>query len=175
MANPSGMMVAALYESEDRAMVVLDMIHQMSSAETIKIIDAAALVKDVNGKIHVHETKELTVAKGSRRGALVAGIVGAIFPPAFVASTVVGGGIGALIGKMRDTGIPNSDIEEIASHIENGKAAVLVLAEEPWVADVENALKGDEATLIRQPIDDETLKQLYLAHPEKHQSHEATT
>jgi uncharacterized membrane protein len=163
MSEVNGTLVAALYQSEDRAMVVLDMIRRMSQEETIKIVDAAALVKDLNGKIHVHESKELTVKKGARRGAVVAGVVGAIFPPAFIASAIVGGGVGAVIGKLRDSGIQNDTIKELSNQIETGKAAVVVLVENAWVAPVERALKSNEATLIIQPIDDETLKQLYLA------------
>ena len=170
MTELSGKLVVALYESEDRAMVVLDMIQQMSHAETLKIIDVAALVKDLEGKIHVHETKELTVKKGARRGAVVAGLVGAFFPPAFIASAIAGGGLGAVIGKMRDSGIKNDAIKDISDQIEIGKAAVMVLAEDDWVAPVENALKSNEAKLIVQPIDDETLKQLYLASHSDHPS-----
>lgn len=164
MADVSGKLIVALYSSEDRATVVFDMIHQMNQMETIKVIDAATLVKDIDGKIHIRETKELTVKKGARRGAVVAGLVGAIFPPAFLASAVVGGGLGAAIGKLRDTGIKSDDFKAIADQMDVGNAAVLVLAEDDWVAPIENALKSNEAKLIVQPISDEVLKQIYLSH-----------
>jgi uncharacterized membrane protein len=163
MAEKTGSLVAAVYTSEDRASVMLDTIQQMHNATTITIIDAAAINKDADGKVHIKETKELTTGKGARRGALVTGLVGLVFPPSLIASVVVGGGIGALMGKLKDSGIKHDSMKEIANQIGDGQSAVVVLAEDAWVPQIEQALKGNEAKLIVQPIDDETLKQLYLA------------
>src|SRR5688572_13090464 len=88
MAEKTGSLVAAVYTSEDRASVMLDTIQQMHNATTITIIDAAAINKDADGKVHIKETKELTTGKGARRGALVTGLVGLVFPPSLIASVV---------------------------------------------------------------------------------------
>jgi uncharacterized membrane protein len=165
MAEQQGTLIAALYSSEDRAVVMLDEIQRMSHVETIKVIDAAALVKDLEGKIHVRETKELTAKKGARRGAVITGLVSVLFPAGLIASAVVGGIGGAVIGKLKDSGLKNDTIKGIADRIEIGKAAVLVLADdEDSIVRVQQALKANEAELIVQPIDDETMKQIYLAH-----------
>ncbi|HYJ13136.1 MAG TPA: DUF1269 domain-containing protein [Thermomicrobiales bacterium] len=165
MATQQGTLIAALYASEERATEMLDEIKRMSHADTITIVDAAVLVKDQDGKIHVRETKELTARKGARRGAVITGLVSVFFPAGLIASAVVGGIGGAVVGKLKDSGIKNETIKGIGDQIGVGQAAVLVLVEEEdSIAGAQNALSADEAELIVQPIDDATMKELYLAH-----------
>ncbi len=164
MAEQQGTLVAAHYQSEDRATVMLDEIQRMSHGETISIVDAAALVKDLDGKIHVRETRELTTKKGARRGAVIAGLVSVLFPAGLIASAVAGGIGGAVAGRLRDTGLKSDTMAGIAERIEVGKAAVLVLAtDEVSIARLQQALVANQGELIVRPIDDETMKQLALA------------
>jgi uncharacterized membrane protein len=98
-------MTVAIYTSTADGQEILDALNDLERQGTIKLIDAAMLTKSEDGKLHVAETEELTTRQGAKRGALVLGVVGLIFPPSFLASVLVGGGIGALIGRMRDTGL----------------------------------------------------------------------
>ena len=97
-------LVAAKYENDDRAHVILDMLEQMNHAGKIKVNDLAIVAKDPDGKLRTVETRELTAKKGAKRGAIAAGILGVIFPPSLIVSVVAGGAIGAAWGKLRDTG-----------------------------------------------------------------------
>jgi uncharacterized membrane protein len=155
--------MAAVYPDRDKAKVTIDMLQQMHRAVTITLLDAALLTKDDQGKIHIEESKELTTGKGARRGAIIAGAFGLIFPPSLIASALAGGAIGAVAGRARDTGIKHDRLNQFAEQLEPGKAAVVALAEDEWVLPIQQALVGYEGTLITEPLDEETQKAIYVA------------
>jgi uncharacterized membrane protein len=148
-------LLAAVYADEERARTILDMVEQMHRANTITLADAALVTKDQTGKVHIQETRELTGRKGARRGAIIAGVIGLIYPPSLIGSIIAGGGIGALAGKLRDTGVKTGELKLIADSLDAGKAAVVVLAADEAVGRTALALEGYDGVLIRQPISNE--------------------
>jgi uncharacterized membrane protein len=127
------------------------------------LVDSALITKDEDGKLKVEETTELTTRKGARRGAIITGVLGIIYPPSLLGSVLVGGAIGAVAGRLRDTGIKNPQLKEIADRLEPGKAAVIALAEDWSTPKVQGALAGYEGSLVIQAVDEATLKELYMA------------
>jgi uncharacterized membrane protein len=163
MANKPVQLLAAVYPDEEHAKTTIDMLHEMHRAANIDLVDSAMITKNADGKLKVHETKELTTAKGARRGAIITGVIGLIYPPSLIASALVGGAIGAVAGRIRDTGIQNPKLKEVADKLEPGKAAVVALVDEPSTLAAQNALAGYEGTLVIQVLDEETVKELYKA------------
>jgi uncharacterized membrane protein len=153
-------LMAGVYADHERGKVILDMLQAMHREGTITLVDAALLTKTDDGKLHVSETAELTGRKGARRGAVIMGVIGLIYPPSFIATVIAGGGIGALAGKLRDTGIKKDEMREISERLEPGKAAVLALAEAESVPAIEKALQGYEGQLLTQELGAETAEDL---------------
>jgi uncharacterized membrane protein len=147
--------VSAVYPDEERADSILDMLHQMHRAATINLEDAAIVVRESDGKLHIKETKEVTTAKGAKRGAIIAGIFGVIYPPSLIASVLVGGGIGAIWGKIRDTGIKNSSLKQIGDTLQPGQVALVALADIDSAPKIELALQGYDAKPVRTPLSTE--------------------
>jgi uncharacterized membrane protein len=156
-------LLAATYPDLEHAKVTFDMLQNMHRAANIDLVDSALVRKDEKGKIKIEETTELTTGKGARRGAIITGVFGLIYPPSLLGSVLVGGAVGAIAGRLRDTGIKNPRLKEIADQLEPGKAAVIALAEDWSTYDVQRALEGYEGTLVIEPIDEETMKELYKA------------
>src|SRR5262245_21699015 len=145
-------LLAAVYENEERARTIADMLEQMHRAATITLEDAAIVTKDQQGKLQIHETREVTTGKGAKRGAIAAGLFGLVFPPSLIVSAVAGGAVGALWGKLRDTGIKTKSIKDLGDAVQPGKAAVVALVDEASVHATEVALKGYDGELIRQTL-----------------------
>jgi uncharacterized membrane protein len=156
-------LLAAVYPDTEHAKVTFDMLRNMHRASTITLIDSALVTKNDDGKIKIEETTELTTGKGARRGAIIMGVFGLIYPPSLLGSILVGGGVGAVAGRLRDTGIKNPQLKEIADQLEPGKAAVIALADDFSSVDVQRALEGYEGTLIIQAVDEQTMKELFKA------------
>jgi uncharacterized membrane protein len=155
-------LMAAVYPTHEQAKTILDMLQRMHRANTITLKDAAVITKDSKGKVKLEETAELTTREGAVRGAIVTGVLGLIYPPSLIVSLLAGGVIGGLIGRVRDTGIKNANLKEIADRLEPGKSAVIALGEGEWVDEIQGALKGWEGALITHALTEEEAKQIYL-------------
>jgi uncharacterized membrane protein len=143
-------LLAAVYADQDRAQTICDMLEQMHRATTISLDDAVTVTKGADGKLQIHETREVTTGKGAKRGAIAAGLFGLVFPPSLIVSAIAGGAVGALWGKLRDTGIKTKSIKELGDRLEPGKAAVVALVDQASVHATEKALEGYDGELIRQ-------------------------
>jgi uncharacterized membrane protein len=143
-------LLAAVYADEDRARTICDMLEQMHRATTISLDDAVTVTKGSDGKLQIHETREVTTSKGAKRGAIAAGLFGLVFPPSLIVSAVAGGVLGGLWGKLRDTGIKTKAIKDLGDKLEPGKAAVVALVDQASVHATETAMQGYDGELIRQ-------------------------
>jgi uncharacterized membrane protein len=143
---------SAVYPNEEQAQTILDTLDKMHRATTITLKDAALVSRTGDGKIHVKETREVTAGKGAKRGAIVAGIFGIIYPPSLIVSVLAGGALGGAWGKLRDTGIKNSSLKGVGDDLAPGQFAVVALAEQEWIPQIENTLQGFEAHPILTPL-----------------------
>ncbi|MCP4308365.1 MAG: DUF1269 domain-containing protein [bacterium] len=126
---------------------------------------AMAYIKD--GDVEIDQTRELTQAKGAKRGAgigLVAGFV--IGGP--IGAAVVGGGIGALVGRKQDAGVSNELMESLQSRLTNGQALVFARAE-GWNANLAADFARDHGgadQVYTATVSDETESDLIAAYNE---------
>jgi uncharacterized membrane protein len=159
-------LIAAVYLDQERATTILDMLEQMHRANTITVVDLASVEKGEDGKLKIVETREVTAKKGAKRGAIAAGIFGLIFPPSLIASALVGAAVGGAWGKLRDTGLKSSSIEELGQSLEPGKAAVIVLVPPESVQATERALQGYDGQLVTHTFSAAESEQIQAASSE---------
>jgi uncharacterized membrane protein len=108
----------------------------------IDLIDAAVIVHTADGKVKFEETADPSGKKWAKRGAIAGGVVGLIFPPSIIVSAAVGGGAGGIWGKVRDKGFKDDDLKEIGESLPPGTSAIIVVAEDRMVAQLERGLEG---------------------------------
>ena len=107
-----------------------------------KVVSVEALVlvtRTDDGKIHIKDNAH-SVAAGSAIGAVGGALLGLIFPPALLATAALGAGVGAGAGaavKQLEKRQVKADVEQTLSP---GSSGIVVLLEERWVNEVENAL-----------------------------------
>jgi uncharacterized membrane protein len=134
----------AAYDNEVGAKQSLKDFQAMHREGSIDLIDAAVIVRDAGGKVKFEETADPSGKKWAKRGAIAGGLVGLIFPPSIIASAVVGGGAGGIWGKIRDKGFKDEDLKEIGNDLTPGTSAIIAVAEDRMVAQLESALGGYE-------------------------------
>jgi len=156
-------LIASIYPDQEHANTILETLQKMHRASNITLVDAALVTKDEDGKVHIDETKEVTTAKGAKRGAIIAGVFGLIYPPSLIVTVLAGGGIGGLWGKMRDTGIKTGDMKVIADDLQPGSVALIVVAEPPSVPSIERAMEGWGGQLVRHGFTEEESDQIEQA------------
>lgn len=89
--------------------------------------DAAVIRQDAKGKVHYHETGDMSTGKGAGAGALIGGILGILGGPAGIA---LGVGAGAAIGAAAahgDAGFRDESLETIGVALQPGTSAVAAI------------------------------------------------
>jgi uncharacterized membrane protein len=160
MSDHKVTMLAATYPDEEHAKTTLDMLERMHQGLTITLKDSAMITRDADGKVKIHESKEVTTKKGAKRGIVVGAVLGVIYPPSLLMSGALGGAIGGLLGKVRDTGIKNPRLKEMADRLQPGQAAIVALVADETLAAAQGALKGYEGTLVSEPVSEEMMNRI---------------
>ena len=136
--------VVAAYASEDGAKAALKDFQAAERAGAINLVDAAVVVHTAEGKVRFDETADPSGRRWAKRGAIAGGVVGLIFPPSIIASAAVGAGAGGIWGKVRDKGFKDEDLREIGESLPPGSSAIIAIAEDRMIAQLEQALAGYE-------------------------------
>jgi uncharacterized membrane protein len=132
----------ATYDTEHGAAAAVKDFQAAQRDGAIDLIDAAVIVHTAGGKVEIEETADPSGKKWAKRGAIAGGVVGLIFPPSIIVSAVVGGGAGGVWGKIRDKGFKDADLKEIGNSLPPGSSAVIAVAEDKMVEQLERALGG---------------------------------
>ena len=134
-------------DSPAKAEEVFDLAGDLAKQELLQLQDAAYAYRDAKGKVRIHQAVSLTGA-GAASGALWGTLIGMLFLMP-VAGLAIGAGTGALTGKLADVGINDDTIKQIGSQLEEGKAAVFLLARSATVDRVIDAIKPYNPTVIQ--------------------------
>lgn len=89
---------------------------------------SAVVAKTDDGKVRFVETHDQTAAQGALKGGTLgalAGLAGILFTPVAILGMPIGAGIGALVGKLRDTGFKDEDLRGLGADLEAGSSALL--------------------------------------------------
>ncbi|WP_116245434.1 DUF1269 domain-containing protein [Nocardiopsis sp. FIRDI 009] len=133
----------------------LDIASELGKQELLKLEDAAYVYKDAKGRPRIHQTVNLTGA-GALGGALWGTLIGLLFLNPLL-GMAVGAASGAVAGKLSDVGIDDDMIKRIGSELDQGRAAVFLLAQSATRDRVVSAFKPLHPTVIQTNLahDDE--------------------
>jgi uncharacterized membrane protein len=144
MSSDTVEIFVAAYATEQGAHAALKDFQAAKRAGAIDLIDAAVIVHTAEDKVKFEETADPSGKKWAKRGAIAGGVVGLIFPPSIIASAVVGGGAGGIWGKIRDKGFKDEDLKEIGESLPPGSSAIIAIAQDRMLDQLEQALGGYE-------------------------------
>lgn len=125
MADEPVFVYIAAYDSEEDAQADYWVLVDLHSSGVVGTYDAAVVTKDGEGKVHVHKHEKPT-QHGAWTGLGVGALLGILFPPTILASAVVGGITGGLIGHLW-RGMSRSDVKELGETLDAGQAALVVV------------------------------------------------
>jgi uncharacterized membrane protein len=133
--SDSTFILVATYPDEAAAQDDYQVVKNAHAAGLVGSYDAAVVTKGANGK--VHENKDETSTRhGSWWGIAAGAAVGAIFPPAVLASAAVGGVAGGITGHLAG-GMSRSEAKQLGDFIDPGQAGLVIVGE----SKVEDAMK----------------------------------
>ena len=160
MSEGSLQVIMATFPDGESASDALENLSQRVKDGEINIVDAAVIEKDMDEKIHVNDTGDVSTGKGAAIGGIIGGVLGLIAGPA---GAVILGGTGAVIGgalTRGDEGMSDESLREIGEGLKSGTSAVIAIVEEVWVKEVETYLAKSANDVTVQTLSAEILKQL---------------
>jgi uncharacterized membrane protein len=139
------------FHTPDGAKNVLAKLQELQKQHLIEIQDAAMVTWPEKKKKPKTEQAVPLVGLGALDGAFWGMLFGLIFfVPLFGAA--VGALTGALSGHFQDYGIDDDFIKEVRDKVTKGTSALFLLTGDVTLDKVEDALKGEKATLIRSNL-----------------------
>ncbi len=135
------------YESDVKAEEVRLALLKMQKEYLIDLRDAVVVVRDEAGKVKLRQMYNLTAA-GAVSGGFWGTLVGMIFlNPLF--GMAIGAAWGALAGSLRDVGIDDSFMKELADTLKPGSAALCVLVHQMTPDKVVEEIQKFGGTVIK--------------------------
>jgi uncharacterized membrane protein len=141
------------YPEEETAKEVLERALDLQKEYLIDLEDAAVVVRDTKGKLHVTTTDHMT-EMGALGGLFWGALIGLIFlVPLFGAA--LGGLYGAVFGKLGDMGIRESFKRQVADLVQPGTSAILFVVRKMTPDKVLEELAPFGGTVLRTSLDHE--------------------
>ena len=125
MAGAAPTFLAVAFDTAAEAEEGLKAVRALGGEDGVSVEDAAVVVRMADGRLELHQTKELAAGEGAVAGGsvgLVAGLLLGGPVGAALVGIVAGGGWG-----LRDTGIPDDRLRQLGEKLEPGHAVLCVL------------------------------------------------
>jgi uncharacterized membrane protein len=137
-------LVAIAFDDSHSAFEMRAALVKMQKEFLIEMEDVVVVSKDENGKVKLHQAVSLTAA-GAVGGAFWGMLIGLIFLNPLLGAAI-GAGSGALAGKLRDLGINDQFMKDLAESFKPGTSALFVLIKKVTTDKVLDELKHDNFT-----------------------------
>ncbi len=139
------------FDGSGRARDILDRLRELQEQHLIQVFDAAVVTWPTGKKKPKTEQAVPLVKIGALDGAFWGLLFGLIFlMPLFGAA--FGAVAGAVSGRFRNYGINDNFIKEVRERVTEGTSALFLLTGSVTLDKVEEALSGEQATLIRSNL-----------------------
>ena len=127
MADKDLFVFVARYSDEEEAQLDYETLKELHAEGVVGSYDAAILRKGADGTVDIRKHEKPT-QHGVEAGVVVGALAGILFPPALIASAVVTGVAGGLIGHFWK-GMSRADMKELGEFLDESEAALVVIGE----------------------------------------------
>jgi uncharacterized membrane protein len=118
-------LIVITFNDTDQAGKAFEALKKAQSGGSLKIDDAAVIVKQESGKVEIKNQLDTGVKWGAVGGGLVGLLLASIFFP--VAGLAIGAFGGALIGKSLGLGVDKKFVKDVTEGLKPGSSALFVM------------------------------------------------
>ena len=138
------------FNDEHKAFELRAELVKLQKEYLIDMADVVVVTKDDKSKVKLHQAVNLTAA-GAVGGAFWGMLIGLIFLNPLLGAAI-GAGAGALSGKLRDVGISDNFMKELAETFKPGSSALFVLFRKVTPDKVLDQLKGFQGKILKTSL-----------------------
>jgi uncharacterized membrane protein len=170
-----------------RASQVLNQLSAMDDDWTVDLHDAVAVYRDVNGKLRVDQSYQMTTGEEAGWGGVWGALIGSILAipftggasaataaGAFAAGALGGGVLGAGVGALDasnwkdEYGIPEDFVQQVGTMVQPGDSAIFALLRSADPAVLAEQFRGYGGTILRTTLSSEQQAKLQRVLSAKH-------
>ena len=118
-------LIVLAFDNMEEAGKVHEALVQGKKDGVMQIDDAAVVVKDMDGKVHVKNQVARGTWTATGVGGLLGLLIGTIFFP--IGGLIFGLAGGALVGRMMNLGVDGKFVKDVEAEIKPGTSAIFVL------------------------------------------------
>lgn len=122
--------------------------------------DAAIVHKEDGGKVRIIQTKDVSTAQGAISGSWWGLLAGLFIPGGPLLGAAVGAALGGVFAKMRDIGIDDDQMKQMAEQLEAGESAVFLLVTECHQVRALHEVARFEARILHSTADPDLVDQV---------------
>ncbi|MFN8455032.1 MAG: DUF1269 domain-containing protein [Anaerolineae bacterium] len=160
MSASTELLVLAFAE-EGKAHKAMQTLQRMVDDGRISLRNVVILVKNKDGRVSAKETGDIGLKHGALFGAIVGGLIGLVGGPVgAVVGAVAGATTGGVAAHAIDFGFPEEYLADLQASLQPGGSALIVLAEEMWVAKIIEGLSQFDGHVIRHVLQEEVAAHL---------------
>jgi uncharacterized membrane protein len=167
-------LIVVTYDNEYSAQETMNVLRSLNDNWIVDLHDAIAVERDVNGKLNVLDSYQMTSKEGAGWGVLWGTLIGSlIFAPltagmsaaaaagAVVAGAAGGATLGGLTGAATasfdkdDFGLSEDFVDQVSEQIKPGNSAIFALAETDHPDQAANFFRGTGGTVLRTTLSPE--------------------
>jgi uncharacterized membrane protein len=153
-------LIVSVYNSQGTASDVLAQLKKMADDKYLEIRNAAVLVKDEDGHVHLKDDEDVGAGAGALFGAITGGLIGLLGGPAgAVVGAVAGAATGGVTASIIDMGYSNDQLKELQASMPANSSALIVLVQHKWIEDLVKELEKSRGKLFRHELTPATLNQ----------------
>ena len=150
--------IVVTFDDPARAGQVRDEITSMQKESQISLDDSAVVVKDADGKIHVHNEMDSGVKTGVIGGSLVGVLIGGLLFP--IAGLLVGALAGAGIGALAHVGVDKKFLQDVEESMQPNSSALFLIVRGANPGPVITVLSQFKGKIYHTSLSDEDEKAL---------------
>lgn len=164
----SNHLVVLAFDTVDEAEQVHQALVKAKNEGLLSIDDAAVVVKDVDGKVHVKNQVSRGTWISTGVGGALGLLIGSIFFP--IGGLILGLASGALVGRTMDLGVDGKFVKDVGEQIQPGTSALFVLTRQENAAAVLAVLRQFQGKVLQTTLDTDAEEALRQALGDESQS-----
>ena len=145
--------IAVFKDSEEQAQNTLQRTRELAKAGSLRLQNAAVIVKDSDGEVTVQDIHDVDAKHGAVFGAISGAVIGLLGGPV---GAIVGAAAGAATGgttaKLADYGVSENLIKEVRDSMPPGSSAIIAYVELAWVDKAVRQLEQAGAVVTHETL-----------------------
>lgn len=165
-------LMAVAFDATEDAGHALELVERAQDQGTLKVLNAAVLVKDAAGNVRVKDVRDIDPKKGRRLGAVTGGLIGLVGGPVgVVVGALAGAGAGSVAGAAIDLGFSDEFLDGLKQYLKPDTSALILLVDHDYSQQLSEVIAGERAVFFQQALTDRLVERLLAAGEENDAGH----